>query len=491
MYTLSSPDTILAKLAKRNVSMSQGKFGEKNADENVCVDCPRGQYQDQQSLTTCKSCPPGKKGGSKGSYSIGDCENCPIGKISLAGQAQCESCPDGKSSYVLGGTHCYNCASGTYSLNGSGCLACPDGQIQYSNGQSSCEVCPAGKNTRQITEMSLTKNVTKPFPLAIYKTYCEDCPIGKYSATGYTACVPCFAGKHQNETGQASCKLCAQGKFTMEKGQIECKNCENTDYTTYQDEQGQIECKRCPKGKYETEQGQTSCKTCQNGFTTNTLGSNVCSMCEPGYRGIGGLCYTCNHAEYQDEYGQVECKLCPGGQFAPVDGKGHTECQTCPLGYYGLNKYKDPIEYKLINTKEWMRNCDACPTKNYWGHGRCSVFTETTKSECASAGGNWKTYEKCRDIPGNEIWDTTIRTKYECRDAWLNFLTNDEKEELLQDGTFPPQNDKYQPVCSYAPGKKCQPSTCSDPNEKWEYPPSIYFNQNLLCWIEHQSLADF
>ena len=266
----------------------------------------------------------------------------------------------------------------------------------------------------------------------------------------------------------------------MEKGQIECKNCENTDYTTYQDEQGQIECKRCPKGKYETEQGQTSCKTCQNGFTTNTLGSNVCSMCEPGYRGIGGLCYTCNHAEYQDEYGQVECKLCPGGQFAPVDGKGHTECQTCPLGYYGLNKYKDPIEYKLINTKEWMRNCDACPTKNYWGHGRCSVFTETTKSECASAGGNWKTYEKCRDIPGNEIWDTTIRTKYECRDAWLNFLTNDEKEELLQDGTFPPQNDKYQPVCSYAPGKKCQPSTCSDPNEKWEYPPSIYFNPKSI-----------
>ena len=446
-------------------SCPAGKFGEYNAYENKCVDCPRGQYQQNVGQTGCKSCPPGTKGGSTGSSSFAKCEDCPIGKFS-ASTTECTSCAPGKTTTSEGSAICSNCSVGFYSLNGSGCLVCPDGQFQDVEGQSSCKSCLAGKNTHEITEMRLTFNDTNP--LIQIKSQCIVCPIGKFSATGYTGCVPCFLGNYQNSKGKTSCKLCPTGKFAEELGQPQCNNCSST---TYQDEKGQFECKRCPLGKYGAKQGQSLCKTCPNGLTTTKLGLTVCSKCEPGYKGLGGLCHACNNAEYQDEYGQTECKLCAGGHFAPTtDGTGHTECQSCPSGYYGWNKYTHPVEYKLINTNYWMRNCDACPIKNYLGHGGCSVTTETTMSACYSADGEWTFYKKCEEIPGNEVWDTTIRTKYECRDAWLHFLTNDEKEELLEDGTFPPQYNKYKPMCSYDPG--------TPPRIFWN-PKSIMADKNI------------
>ena len=453
-------------------SCPAGKFGEYNADENVCVDCPRGQYQESIGQTECVDCPSGKKGGSKGSSSDTECENCPIGKYSVS-TTECTSCSPGKTTTSEGSAICSNCSVGYYSVNGSGCLVCIDGQFQDMEGQSSCKVCSSGKNTREIMQATLTKNFTEE--LVLNKTECKECPVGKYSATGYTECVPCFAGKYQNITGQPSCKLCPTGKFVIEQGKTQCENCSIGKYTTYQDEKGQFECKICQISKYETEEGQSSCKTCPNGFTTTKSGLSVCSMCEPGFKGIGGECYACNNAEYQNEYGQTECKLCADGHFAPTTN-GHTKCQKCPSGYYGFSKFLSTMEIKFIN----LRNGN--------GYGYCSNPDLKNRNACQTGSSTWKTYRKCQDIPGNIVWETTIRSKYECRDAWLHFVTNDEivvtndeKQYWTENNKISLLFDKYRPICSYFRGIKCDEHeiSCSE-GQVWLYPPKIYWNTKSI-----------
>ena len=51
------------------------------------------------------------------------------------------------------------------------------------------------------------------------------CPVGQSSASGYSACVACSAGKYASGTGTPSCISCPQGRYQGRTGQTRCNDC--------------------------------------------------------------------------------------------------------------------------------------------------------------------------------------------------------------------------------------------------------------------------
>ena len=154
----------------------------------LCVDlCPIGNYQNEESSKTCKSCRPG-------TYN------------DETGQALCKGCTAGQ--YSSSTTKCEGCGAGTYS-GGSANAACLDcGAGQYSTG---------------------TANKA-----------CNGCGIGTYSsevaATSSQTCQNCTIGKYNNEIGESTCRNCPAGK-TSQTGASHCQpNCchAKANYPTYE-----------------------------------------------------------------------------------------------------------------------------------------------------------------------------------------------------------------------------------------------------------------
>lgn len=85
------------------------------------------------------------------------------------------------------------------------------------------------------------------------------CGVGEFSSfdpeTQITTCIPCVAGRFQDEPGQTACKDCPEG--------------------TFQDQPGAAACKRCPAGTFQDETRATECKVCPPG-TTSLEGSITC-----------------------------------------------------------------------------------------------------------------------------------------------------------------------------------------------------------------------
>ena len=81
-----------------------------DSDEYVCLcvdPCPIGNYQNEESSKTCKSCLPGSYNDETGRSS---CQNCTIGKYNNEiGESTCRNCPAGKNS-ARGASNCQpNC----------------------------------------------------------------------------------------------------------------------------------------------------------------------------------------------------------------------------------------------------------------------------------------------------------------------------------------------------------------------------------------------
>jgi hypothetical protein len=63
-------------------------------------------------------------------------------------------------------------------------------------------------------------------PLANVNAFSE-CNAGYYTVTDNdeTRCIPCEAGRYQDEPGQSECKLCEIGRFQKDEGRINCEEC--------------------------------------------------------------------------------------------------------------------------------------------------------------------------------------------------------------------------------------------------------------------------
>ena len=108
--------------------------GKYNNGGSECTLCDIGTYQDVRAQSSCKPCPAGRFGSSKGlqtSLCTGPCDSgtwggggdtsssctssCDRGKYSVAGTpAACTDCPEGRYQDETGGGVCKACTQGRY-----------------------------------------------------------------------------------------------------------------------------------------------------------------------------------------------------------------------------------------------------------------------------------------------------------------------------------------------------------------------------------------
>ncbi|XP_070554253.1 sushi, von Willebrand factor type A, EGF and pentraxin domain-containing protein 1-like [Ptychodera flava] len=153
-----------------------------NQDTNTCQACGIGWFQDAESMTSCKQCPPGMSTEHERSSSFLECKNL--------------------------------CRPGTYSPTGlETCLSCPRGSYQSNYGSKSCTPCDGGVPT-------WTKG-------AISVDFCRaECTMGTYSDTGYEPCLLCPRGTYQPMPRSSVCRPCDYGQTTKNEGAVDVKSCQ-------------------------------------------------------------------------------------------------------------------------------------------------------------------------------------------------------------------------------------------------------------------------
>ncbi|KAL3875683.1 hypothetical protein ACJMK2_033611, partial [Sinanodonta woodiana] len=145
-------------------------------EQNSCVSCPNGTYQDTYGQTACKNCLDGYTPAPQKTY----CQKlCPAGFTSADGLPPCTPCP----------------------------------VDYYWNDSKSCNKCPSGYSTVDIEGAKNQEQCTAP------------CGPGTYSFTGYMPCMPCPMNFYQDVTMGSTCKTCPSNSTTLFIGSNSSSNC--------------------------------------------------------------------------------------------------------------------------------------------------------------------------------------------------------------------------------------------------------------------------
>ncbi|XP_054826749.1 signal peptide, CUB and EGF-like domain-containing protein 2 isoform X8 [Eublepharis macularius] len=168
----------LCSLGQRHVdnrcaSCSVGTYYD--GEQESCILCPNGTYQDHEGQITCEPCPVPQNPGSQkpaGARTIYECGGqCPPGEYSSDGFKPCLLCPPGMYQPEPGRTSCFTCGGGLmtkhtyakvfqdcetkvqcspghfYNTTTHRCIRCPIGTYQPEFGQNYCIVCPGNTTT--------------------------------------------------------------------------------------------------------------------------------------------------------------------------------------------------------------------------------------------------------------------------------------------------------------------------------------------------------
>ncbi|CAH1274490.1 NOTCH2 [Branchiostoma lanceolatum] len=154
-----------------------------DGDQDDCVSCPVGTYQNQFGQTSCIPCPEGFTTIREEARNLTKClPMCHLGQYSTTGVEPCSPCP--KDTYQ--------------SMNGSTqCIPCPNDTMTASIGAKSVDSCH------------------------------EPCAAGSFSRTGVQPCQPCAKGRYQPSTGKTACLPCEPHLTTVRDGSINSNECED------------------------------------------------------------------------------------------------------------------------------------------------------------------------------------------------------------------------------------------------------------------------
>ncbi|XP_022527542.1 signal peptide, CUB and EGF-like domain-containing protein 1 isoform X2 [Astyanax mexicanus] len=152
------------------VSCSVGTF--YSGEQNQCVQCPPGTYQDRDGQLSCEPCPSTELQGTAGAKNVSECGvRCPAGHFSADGFRPCQLCPLGTFQPEVGRVLCFPCGGGLmtkhtgstsfreceakvhcasghfYNSSTHRCIRCPPGTYQSEFGQNYCITCPGNTTT--------------------------------------------------------------------------------------------------------------------------------------------------------------------------------------------------------------------------------------------------------------------------------------------------------------------------------------------------------
>ena len=378
----------------------------------TCSKCPIAKYQDQDTLSECKTCPDGKttiegSNDATGKTSIDNCVGCALGSVvtGAAPNLVCTTCSSGKYRDVYSsvvGDACVDCIPGRFieddgnqevnHVSSSDCTTCPKG-YQYAS-PAGCSICEGGTYQDQVGIVAVACQACAANTFLAddkgegvahdQSSDCMLCPSGKFSAPAQRYCEACQAG--QVKIG-ATCQQCVAGRYSTgnENACVECnigtvqKNIGTTFCTpclpgTYQNVQSQAECKTCPLGWYQNASRGAHCMECPLGYIGKFL---YCEACQAGQMKVGTACQKCESGRFttgdenecvkcnigtvQKNIGTTFCTPCLPGTYQNVQSQA--ECKTCPFGWYqadsrGALCVECPQGFLGIDSKT---RCDACP----------------------------------------------------------------------------------------------------------------------------------
>uniref|UniRef100_A0A8C1CR03 Signal peptide, CUB and EGF-like domain-containing protein 1 n=1 Tax=Cyprinus carpio carpio TaxID=630221 RepID=A0A8C1CR03_CYPCA len=152
------------------VSCGVGTF--YSGEQEQCVICPPGTYQDREGQLSCEPCPSTEGQGIAGAKNVSECGGqCPAGQFSADGFRPCQPCPLGTFQPEPGRVLCFPCGGGLmtkhpgstsfrdceakvhcalghyYNATTHRCIRCPAGTYQSESGQNYCITCPGNTTT--------------------------------------------------------------------------------------------------------------------------------------------------------------------------------------------------------------------------------------------------------------------------------------------------------------------------------------------------------
>eukprot|EP00808_Paulinella_micropora_P008038 g38889.t1 len=254
------------------------------------------------------SCPAGWKQGSANS-----CDMCPNGTFNNAlNSLSCLPCPVGSNQSEMGQKMCQGCPKGTYS------------EGEYAVSATECQNCSVGKynqGARASSPSNLLQDVTECNHSAGSKTMCIPCPAGRYNNDyGQDTCLPCISPKVQPQAGETDCFLCSAGTypsnpstctacnpgFFSKAGSFDCKACTP----------GKTECLPCSPGKYADKSEMDTCTLCSAPLVAKFGGATGCEECKEGtYPSSAAVCTDCLQGYYAMK-GSFQCNPCESGKLS-------------------------------------------------------------------------------------------------------------------------------------------------------------------------------
>uniref|UniRef100_A0A672NXV3 Signal peptide, CUB and EGF-like domain-containing protein 1 n=1 Tax=Sinocyclocheilus grahami TaxID=75366 RepID=A0A672NXV3_SINGR len=152
------------------VSCSVGTF--YSGEQEQCMMCPPGTYQDREGQLSCEPCPSTEGQDIAGAKNVSECGGqCPAGQFSADGFRPCQPCPLGTFQPEPGRVLCFSCGGGLmtkhtgsmsfrdceakvhcalghyYNATTHRCIRCPAGSYQSESGQNYCITCPGNTTT--------------------------------------------------------------------------------------------------------------------------------------------------------------------------------------------------------------------------------------------------------------------------------------------------------------------------------------------------------
>ncbi|CAL8323984.1 unnamed protein product [Lota lota] len=171
-----------------------------SGEQEQCVLCPSGSYQDTLGQLSCEPCPSTEGPGVTGAKNVSQCGGqCPAGQSSSDGFRPCQPCPLGSYQPEAGRVLCFPCGGGLmtkyegslsfrdceakvhcapghhYNSSTHRCVRCPAGTYQSEFGQNYCITCPGNTTTDfdGATNVSQCKNQLCGGELGDYMGYIE------------------------------------------------------------------------------------------------------------------------------------------------------------------------------------------------------------------------------------------------------------------------------------------------------------------------------
>ena len=301
-----------------------GKYAVGSPTETKCTACTVCQpgYKEARACTAkqdricvpvvCTACPVGQY--TQGCLDPNACatQDCMANQTDTGSCVNCEPCAPGEMRVGCGGVEagrCVLCQTGSYSVNGTGCLPCsteecPSGQFESSDcsatGDRVCSLCAA--EARRCAEGQ----------------YLQDCG----EAYGSLTQISPGSGHLQNQTRRSGqcveCAACPPG--------LRRDGCGGT---------AAGECVACPNGTYVS--SNNTCANCSSGCGEGSYQSKPCSdtsdiecvACEDLAK------QKCGSGTYliceRDSYECKRCSACNEGFFIKTNcsATNNTECQPC------------------------------------------------------------------------------------------------------------------------------------------------------------------